>query len=135
MLLIIDAKMRILWLFYNVNKHPPLKILVYFLSTLNKDNKTVATIRVDEDGAFAQNFEFFEFLLHKNITLETTGGRASFLNGKVEWPNRTIADLVYALYLYAGHSPDKWCYAAETAVDIYRLILHSALQAYYMVFG
>jgi hypothetical protein len=84
MLLIIDAKIRILWLFCNVNKHPPLKILVYFLSTLTKESKKVTTIRVDEDGAFAQNFEFFEFLLRKNITLETTSGHASFLNGKAK---------------------------------------------------
>jgi hypothetical protein len=59
--------------------------------------------------------------------LETTGGYASFLNGKVERPNRTIADLTRALYFNAGHSPDKWCYAAETAADIYRFTLHSAL--------
>jgi hypothetical protein len=32
-----------------------------------------------------------------------------------------------ALYFNAGHSPDKWCFAAETAADIYRLTLHSAL--------
>jgi len=35
--------------------------------------------------------------------------------------------MVRALYFNAGHSPDKWCYAAETAADIHRLTLHSAL--------
>jgi hypothetical protein len=138
MLLIIDAKTRMLWLFCTVNKRPPLKILDYFLSTLTKENKTIHTIRVDEDGAFARNYEFTEFLLRHKINLETTGGHASFLNGKVEQPNRTIADMVRALYFNAGHSPDKWCYAAETAADIYHFTLHSALdmspyEAWYQV--
>jgi hypothetical protein len=35
--------------------------------------------------------------------------------------------MVHALYFNAGHSPDKWCYAAETTADIYRFTLHSAL--------
>jgi hypothetical protein len=35
--------------------------------------------------------------------------------------------MLHAFYFNAGHSPDKWCYAAETAADIYRLTLHSAL--------
>jgi hypothetical protein len=127
MLLIIDVKTRMLWLLCTANKRPPLKILDYFLSTLRKENKTVTTIRVDEDGAFTRNFEFTDFLLHHSITLETTGGHASFLNEKIERPNRTIADMVHALYFNAGHSPDKWCYAAETAADIYRYTLHNAL--------
>jgi hypothetical protein len=35
--------------------------------------------------------------------------------------------MVRALYFNTGHSPDKWWYAAETAADIYRLTLHTAL--------
>lgn len=35
--------------------------------------------------------------------------------------------MVRALYFNAGHSPDKWCYATETAADIYRYTLHNAL--------
>ena len=70
----------------------------------------------------------FEELIQHSITLETTGGHASFLNGKVERPNRTITDMDRALHFNAGHSPDKWCSAAETAANIYRLTLHSAVR-------
>jgi hypothetical protein len=49
------------------------------------------------------------------------------LNGKIEHPGHTIADIVRALYFNAGHSPDKWCYAAETAAVIYPLTLNSAI--------
>ncbi len=51
----------------------------------------------------------------------------SFLNEKVECPNHTITDMVRALYFNAGHSPEKWCYAAKTAADIYSLTLHTVL--------
>jgi hypothetical protein len=127
MLLIIDAKTRMLWLFCTSNKRATIKILSYFFSIMKKENKILHTIRVDEDGAPARSYEFTDLLTQHSIILETTGGHASFLNGKVERPNRTIADMVRALYFNAGHSPDKWCYAAETAADIYRLTLHSAL--------
>jgi len=127
MLLIIDAKTRMLWLFCSSSKRAPIQTLEYFFRLLHLDNKPPKTIRVDEDGALARNFEFNKLLLQQTLTLETTGGYASFLNGKVERPNRTIADMTRALYFNAGHSPDKWCYAAETAADIYRFTLHSAL--------
>jgi len=99
----------------------------YFFKIIQKENKTPKTIRVDEDGALARNFEFTKILLQNNLTMDTTGGYASLLNGNVERPHRTIADMIRALYFNAGHSPDKWCFAAETAADIYRLTLHSAL--------
>ncbi len=127
MLLIIDAKTRMIWLFCSSTKRAPLITVQYFFNIIQKENKTPKTIRVDEDGALARNFEFTKLLLQNNLTMDTTGGYASFLNGNVERPHRTIADMIRALYFNAGHSPDKWCFAAETAADIYRLTLHSAL--------
>jgi len=47
-------------------------------------------VRVDEDGALANNSEFSDFLVDRSISLESTGGYASFLNGKIERPHRTI---------------------------------------------
>jgi hypothetical protein len=34
--------------------------------------KTPKTIRVDEDGALARNFEFTKLLLQQNLTMDTT---------------------------------------------------------------
>jgi len=126
MLLIIDAKTRMLWLFCSSTKRAPLSTLRYFFSILQREKRPAKTIRVDEDGALARNYEFTQLLIDDRLTLETTGGYASFLNGKVERPHRTIADMTRALYFNTGHSPDKWCYAAETAADVYRFTLHSA---------
>jgi hypothetical protein len=127
MLLIIDAKTRMLWLFCSSTKRAPLSTLEYFFTILHRENKAPKTVRVDEDGALARNYEFTNLLIQERLTLETTGGYASFLSGKVERPHHTIANMTRALYFNAGHSADKWCYAAKTAADIYHFTLHSAI--------
>ena len=62
------------------------------------------------------------------VTLETTGGYGSFLNGKVEHHNHTIANMVQSSMLTkSGHLSNKWCYAMETGADTYCCLLHSAI--------
>jgi hypothetical protein len=114
-----------LWLFWTSNKRAPIKILSYFFFILKKEKKSFIPLELMKMVLLVEAMNSQNYFC--NITLETTGGYASFLNGKVERPNCTIADMVRALYFNAGHSTDKWCYAAETAADIYYLTLHSAL--------
>jgi hypothetical protein len=59
------------------------------------------------------------------LNLETTGGYASYLNGKAECPNRTIAEWVRASLINVNSPAKDWCYAAEHASDLYRVTLHS----------
>jgi hypothetical protein len=59
---------------------------ILLLSITKEENKMITTTCVDEDGALARSFKFTELLLQDSITLETTGGYGSFLNGKVERP-------------------------------------------------
>lgn len=87
MLVIIDAKTRMLWLFCTSSKCPPLHIISYLLAILSGEQCTVKTVRVDEDGSLARNTDFTSLLLHHRITMDTTGGYSSFLNGKVECPH------------------------------------------------
>ena len=85
---------------------------------------------MDEDGALAHSSEFTEFFkVEATVMLETTGGYASFLNGKVERHHCTIANMVRSMLKNSSHNKHKWCYAAETAADIYHGILHSAINA------
>jgi hypothetical protein len=128
MLVIIDAHTRMLWLFCTSSKRPPMHIIFYFFDILIKEKCCIKTIRIDEEGSLARNAEFTSYLLHHRITLDTTGGYSSFLNGKVERPHQTIAQLVRAMLINSGHSPDTWCYCAETAADIYRYTYHSTIQ-------
>ena len=48
---------------------------------INQDKK-VAFIRVDEDGALPRSSEFMRTCHKMNIIVQTTGGDASSLNGK-----------------------------------------------------
>jgi hypothetical protein len=116
-----------LWNFSTASKRVPLEILEFFFGALSKENISILGVRVDEDGALANNTEFSDFLLARSIPLESTGGYASFLNGKIERPHRTIANMVRAMLLNSGLLNNLWCYASETAADIYRYTHHSAL--------
>jgi hypothetical protein len=117
-----------LWNFPTASKRVPLSILDYFFAALAQENITVSGVCVDEDGALANNTEFCDVLLERHINLKTTGGCASWLNGKIERPHRTIAQMVRAMLLDSGLPDTLWCYAAEIALDIYRYTYHSALQ-------
>jgi hypothetical protein len=80
----------------------------------------VKCVRVDKDGALANSSKFSDLLAQNNISMETTGGFTSFLNGKIECLHRTVANMVRALLLNFGLPSILWCYTAETATDIYR---------------
>jgi hypothetical protein len=84
MLVIVDAKTRMLWLFCTSSKRAPMHIIEYFLNAISREGCSIKTIRVDEDGSLARNTDFTTYLLQHSVTLDTTGGYSSFLNGKVE---------------------------------------------------
>ena len=64
-------------------KLPPLDILKFIVTTLINQDKKVAFIRVDEDGALARYSEFMKTCHNMNIIVITTGGDASCLIGKI----------------------------------------------------
>ncbi len=78
MLVIIDAKTRMLWLFCTSSKRPPMHIISYFFDILSRENCTSKTIHVDEEGSLARNAEFTNFLINHRVTLDTTSGYSSF---------------------------------------------------------
>jgi len=127
LLSIIDGTTCMLWNFPTASKRVPLEILEFFFGALSKENIRVLGVRVDKDGALANNTEFSDFLLARSIPLESTGGYASFLNGKIERPHRMIANMVRAMLLNSGLPNNLWCYASETAADIYRYTHYSPI--------
>jgi hypothetical protein len=60
--------------------------------------------------------------------LETTGDFASWLNGKIERPHRTIANKVHAMLSNSGLSNKFWCYAAEAAAHAFHYTYQSTLK-------
>ena len=81
-LTIIDAKTRYLWVFPGCDKKPPINKLTLFFDTIQKQNMTINQIHVDEGGELARSTDFIQLLLDQSITLQTTGGYNSWLNGK-----------------------------------------------------
>jgi hypothetical protein len=98
-----------LWIFCTASKKPPVHIFRWFFSNLRRENITLVDICVDEDGALAGSSAFATFLRdEEQLNLETTGDYALFLNGKVERPNRTLADCAGCMLLNAGAPYKYW---------------------------
>ena len=57
----------------------------------------------------------------RNIIVKNTGGYASFLGGKSESHNKTLATITRALLLNSSHKKELWCFAYQYAIWLSRL--------------
>ena len=55
-----------------------------------------------------------------NIIVQTKGGDASSLNGKIESPNNTLANITRDIFLNSIHKKELWCFAYQYAIWISR---------------
>ena len=85
------------------SKSPPLYILKFLVTTLRNQDKKVAFIRLDEYGALSISSEFMKTCHNMNIIVQNTGGYSTYLNGKIESPNKTLANITRALSLKSSH--------------------------------
>ena len=92
--------------FLSRSKLPHLDILKFLVTTLINQDKKVAFVRVDEDGALAISSSLMRTYHNINIIVQTTGGDASSLNGKSESPNKTLANITRALLLNSSHKQE-----------------------------
>jgi hypothetical protein len=96
---------------------------------LRREKRTLTNICVDEDGALAGSSSFATFLRdEEQLNLETTGGYASFINGKVERPNRTLAERARCMLLNAGAPSKDWCFTIEQSAEVYQVTCHYAIK-------
>ena len=102
------------------SKHPPFDILKFLVTTLRNQDKKVAFIIVDEDGALTRSSEFMRTFHNMNIIVQTTGGDAYSLNGKSESPNKTLANITRAILLNSSHKKELWCFAYQCAIWLSR---------------
>ena len=98
------------------SKRPSLGILKFVVTTLRNQDKKVAFIRVDEDGALARPSEFMRTCHNMNIIVHTKGGYASSLNGKSKSHNKTLANITRALLLKSSNKKELWCYAYQYSI-------------------
>jgi hypothetical protein len=86
LLSVIDGKDRMLWMFPTANKRPPLELLEFVFTMLQREGITILCVHVDEDGALANSSEFAAFLTKHSITMETRGVMLPFLMARLNVP-------------------------------------------------
>eukprot|EP00957_Ditylum_brightwellii_P179113 13644818-Ditylum_brightwellii.AAC.1 len=118
---IIDAKSRKLWGFLSSAKWTSLRIIKYFLHALQKEEKTVIEIRIDEEGTISRSAEFTSMMIDEfpGVNINT--------NEKIERPHETIKNGTRTTLLDAGKEEVYWCYASTDIIRKYNCILHSGL--------
>ena len=102
------------------SKRPPLDILKFIVTILRNQDKKVAFIKVDEDGALSISSEFVKTCHIVNIIAQTTGGYASSIYGKSESTNKTLANITVALLLNSSHRKELWCFPYQYAIWLFR---------------
>ena len=99
-------------------KHPPLDILKYIATTLMNHVNKVAFIRVDEYGVLEIFSEFMKKCYNTNSIVHTTGGDASYSNGKSESPDNTLYNITISLLLNSSHKKELWCFAYQYEIRL-----------------
>jgi len=94
-------------------------------------------VQVDANGSLACSTEFARFFFRMGVLVNDTRGYALSLNGKIERPNRSIADGVRAMICNHDGDDVHLCLAAQNFPDAYNLTLHSAINetAFYAWMG
>ena len=80
--------------------------------------KKVSLIQVDEDGALKRPSEFTNTCRNMNIIVQTTGGYAYSLNGKIETPKNTLANTTRDLLMNSSNKKEIWCFAYNYSIWI-----------------
>ena len=83
---------------------------------------------VDEYGSLTNSTDVTNLLVYDfNISMETTDGYASRINGKNEIHNRSIHNMFIIGLLYSNQHENRWCCEEETSEDVYRCKIYIAL--------
>ena len=89
---IVDARSRNKWEFPTLSKRPPVDMIDFFLTQCKLEGRQVLKIRTDRGGELARCLEICQLLIKKHkCGLQTTAGYSSWLNGKIESHNKTLA--------------------------------------------
>ena len=94
--------------FISRRKIPPLDVLKFLVTTLRNQDEKVSFIQVDENGALLISSEFMKTCHNIYIMVQTTGGDASSLNGKIEIPNKKLDNTTRDLLMNSSHKKELW---------------------------
>ena len=125
-LIIIDRKTRRTWVFLQKSKTPPIETVRSFLQKNKCRTTGRLIIRSDQGGELYKSDEFQKMADSEGFILEPTAAKASFQNGMVERPNRTLARIMGCLLTNAGLGPEYWSWALIHAVYLKNRMPHRA---------
>ena len=76
--MVVDAKVRKMWIFCTPGKRPPLATVKNLLEQLKQMGRQVVNIRAGLGGELVRSSEFYELLVKQcQCGLQTTGGYSS----------------------------------------------------------
>jgi hypothetical protein len=126
-LIIIESTSQYLWVFPSQSKSALIDLCLYFFNQLQHQGFPCIQMRSDKDGALINNTKFCK-MMYKNLgmTMETTGGRESTINGAAESPIRTLKNGVQEGLIGSSLSNDFHCFAAQHTPWAHNNVFHSA---------
>ena len=100
MLPVVFANTRMLWLLPTESKLAPVRIISFILTTLNNEQHIWKRVRVDEYFALEKSTDTTNLIVDDfKISMETTGGDASWINGNNERDNIIINNMIISVLL------------------------------------
>ena len=104
-----------MWCFPCTTKRSPLELFRFIIKYFSNQGIYILQFRVDEDGSLANCSDFCKLLFQAGITIQTTGGHSSDLNGNVEILNKLIKSRCGAIWANSGLDNYFWCYGVVHA--------------------
>ena len=127
-LTVVCEKTIIMWVLPTASKREPLRAINFILKTLMNEQHPCKIIRVDEYSALVNSIDVKNLLIDElKISMETTVGDASWINGNNERHNRSIHNMLRAGLLDINYHENKWCFSVKTSAEVHRFIIHSDL--------
>ena len=128
MITVVCEKTRMIWVVPTAPKRALVRFICFVLTISNNEQHPYRYVIFNKYGALANSTDVTNLLVdYFRTVMETTGGDASWLNGKNEWHNRIILNMVISGLLDRNQQGKKWCCVEETSAELYRWKIHSAL--------
>ena len=116
MITVVCTKTRMVSVLPTASKISPVHIIRFILTIPMNEKHPYKHVRVDGDNAWEKSTDVTNLLVDEiKISMETTGGDASWLNGNNLRHNRSIHNIVKAGLLDINYNENKWFREAETS--------------------
>ena len=129
MLTVVCENTIMLWVLTTAPKRSPPIIILFILTTLKNEQHPYKRVRVYEDGALTNSSDVKNLLMEElKISMENTGGDASWLNRNNEIHNRRIHNMIIEGLIGSNHHASIWYCTSETPTEVHIRKIHKGLR-------